>query len=97
MKHFTDKIQTQKLKGMGFPVPVLAGVDAEVGYSAGELIGFLGEHLTDVSSHRMNGFPVSYVLKYKKDVVKTGWTEVRGDLVDRLYDICVGLRGEGII
>ena len=97
MKKFTDIEQTKKLIEMGFPAPALATVIPEVGYSIGELMVFMGEHLCDISSYKMGGLPVSYALKYKKNLCGSGWKEVRGELVDKLCEACIELKSENII
>lgn len=96
MKQHTDKIQTQKLKEMGFPAPqFISGYDADglsYDYSVGELIELLGEHLMDISTCRICDLPVSYKIKYRVDLNKNGWTEIQGGLVDRLFDVCLELK-----
>ena len=96
MKQHTDKIQTQKLKEMGFPSPQsISGYDTDgvsYDYSIGEVIGFLGEHLMDISTYRICNYPVSYRIRYRVDINRTGWTEIQGELVDRLFDVCLELK-----
>ena len=96
MKQHTDKIQTQKLKEMGFPAPQsISGYDTDgvsYDYSIGEVIGFLGEHLMDISTYRICNYPVSYMIRYRVDINRTRWTEIQGELVDRLFDVCLELK-----
>lgn len=101
MKQYTDIIQTQKLMNMGFPSPQsISGSDSGVltyDYSIGELIGLLGKHLMDISSYRICNYPTTYRIKYRKVMNGSGWKEIQGELIDRLYDVCVELKAEGII
>lgn len=96
MKQHTDKIQTQKLKEMGFPSPQsISGYDTDgvsYDYSIGELIGLLGEHLMDISTYRLCDFPINYRIRYRTDINKNGWTEIQGELIDRLFDACLELK-----
>ena len=41
--------------------------------------------------------PINYVVQYKRDIKSMGYVEIRGELIDKLYDACVTLKNEGVI
>ena len=110
MKLYTTKEQTAHLIELGFPKPnSMSGyrsymdVGGEVAteitydYSIGELIEFLGMHLNGIYPTTVCDLPIKYVVQYKRDIKSIGYVEIRGELIDKLYDACVTLKNEGVI
>lgn len=66
-------------------------------YSIGELISYLGMNLMGIHTEKILDFPITYVVQYKRDIKSIGYVEIRGELIDKLYDACVTLKNEGVI
>lgn len=66
-------------------------------YSIGELMSYLGMNLMEIHPEKICDFPIIYVVRYKRDIKSSGFVEIRGELIDKLYDACVELKKEGVI
>ena len=109
MKRFTNKEQTHHLIELGFPRPCSISDFEEIvdypgttvifdyDYSIGELIEFLGMHLTGIHPTTVCDLPIIYVVQYKRKLKSAGYTQIQGELIDKLYDACVELKNEGVI
>ena len=112
MKQYTSKDQTAKLIELGFPKPqgwgnkdisngmsiALYKDDREdFNYSIGELIEFLGKNLLAIGVTTILNLPIKHFVQFTKDCTKGGYTQVQGELIDKLFDACVTLKEEGVI
>ena len=66
-------------------------------YSIGDLMTYLGMHLMGIHPEKICDLPIKYVVQYKRDIKSVGFVEIRGELIDKLYDACVTLKNEGVI
>lgn len=103
MKQFTNREQTKKLKGLGFPLPQAISdheYDVEMGrttimknYSIGELLNFLDSAITESSDELIVWKDtVFWYVKLSK-----GEECSSVELVDALYEYCVILKEGEII
>ena len=110
MKQYTDKDQTAKLIELGFPPPnSIESFDTEFDevfaehtiynfrYSIGELIEFLGRNLLAIGVTTILNLPIKHFVQFTKDYTKGGYTQVQGELIDKLFEACVTLKEEGVI
>lgn len=104
MKQYTDKDQTTKLIELGFPEPSpkyihIGGVsyDSNHNYSIGELIEFLGRNLLAIGVTTILNLPIKHFVQFTKDYTKGGYTQVQGELIDKLFEACVTLKEEDVI
>lgn len=113
MKQYTDKKQTAKLIELGFPKPkgwgnacisnkwVMDispnGKREDFNYSIGELIEFLGKNLLTIGVTTILNLPIKHFVRFTRDCTKVGYTQVQGELIDKLFEACVTLKEEGVI
>lgn len=103
MKQYTNKDQTAKLIELGFQKPksicLSSNNDVMVmgAYSIGELIEFLDKNLLTIGVTTVLDLPIRHFVQFTKDRTKGGYTQVQGELIDKLFDACVTLKEEGVI
>jgi hypothetical protein len=98
MKQHTNKEQTKKLIDLGFPQPSLVkDEDGEMVYTIGELIHFLGVYMLSISTTKILDYETRYRVQYTKNPETVGWTEIQGELIDKLFTVCVELKLSDII
>lgn len=102
MKQYLNKDQTAKLIELGFPKPSpkyihIGGVsyDSNHNYSIGELIEFLGKNLLTIGVTTILNLPIRHFVQFTKDCTKGGYTQIQGELIDKLFEACVMLKEEG--
>ena len=66
-------------------------------YNIGELISYLGMNLMGIHPTTICDLPLHYVVQYQREPNKIGYTQIQGELIDKLYDACVELKTEGLI
>lgn len=111
MKQYTTKEQTKNLIELGFPEPksvsevnyfdeaYYSDIELEYNYSIGELIEFLGLYLININPYTLlwKEDEIGYCIQYHIGPSNTIWRQIRGELIDNLYDICVELKNNGRI
>lgn len=109
MKKFTTKEQTQHLIKLGFPRPCSISDFEEIvdhqgttfihdlDYSIGDLIEFLGDHLLNIKTYPLYDYPISYGVRFTGRPESIAYKEVRGELIDKLYEACVELKHKALI
>ena len=106
MKQYTDKDQTAKLIELGFPEPSpkyihIGGVsyDSNHNYSIGELIEFLCPHL-HTTIYQLE-IQKTYECSWDVEVMDVNHNsldyQMKQELIDGLFDMCVTLKEEGVI
>lgn len=108
MKQYTNAEQTAKLIESGFekpssiasvePIRGMGGISVAKAYSIGELIEMLPEAIT------LDDTKYSRVIS-KNEVYYYSWIfevyhhifDLRDELIDNLFDMCVKLKAEGVI
>ena len=66
-------------------------------YSVGELIEFLDKNLLTIGVTTILNLPIKHFVQFTKDCTKVGYTQIQGELIDKLFEACVTLKEEGII
>ena len=101
MKQYTSKDQTAKLIELGFPRPKpsfyqngATWIQCDGNYSIGELIEFLGKNLLEIGVTTILNLPIKHFIRFTKDCTKGGWTQIQGELIDKLFEACVTLKEE---
>ncbi len=111
MKQYTTKEQTKYLIELGFPEPksvsevnyfdeaYYSDIELEYNYSIGELIEFLGLYLININPYTLlwKEDEIGYNIQYQIGSNNTIWRQIKGELIDKLYDICVELKNNGRI
>lgn len=100
MKQHTDKDQTAKLIGLGFPKPQsiidIFGIynEVETAYSIGELIEFL-QAIAENNDVRISTQTNLVSFDIITEEGRCGYSFNEDELIDSLYEACVTVKEEG--